>query len=248
MADGKKDAKKTDDAKEAAPAGADDDAKKKKKKLFMLIGVAVLLIVVSIGGTIGAMKLLSPGSDSGEEHSSDSEDSDDEGSDQEDSDEDHSGAESGDEHGEGKKSKKHKESHDAAKSNLPATYLLLQPNFTVNYDVDGKQRYLQTEISLMYREESVLKVLELHMPAVRNGIVLSLSRQQFPNLQTSEGRENLRVELLATIQEILAKEQSVSDDKEGDKSEEKPKSKKKSKVKKSLPSVEQVLFTQFVMQ
>jgi flagellar protein FliL len=246
MADGKKDAKKTDDAKDAASAAGNDEAKNKKKKLFMLIGLAVLLVAVSIGGTIGAMKLLSP-SDSGEEHSSDSEDeeenSDEEDSHEEGSDEDHSDEDSGEE----KKSKKHGKSKDSAKPTLPASYFLLQPNFTVNYDVDGKQRYLQTEITLMYRDESVLKVIEMHMPAVRNGIVLSLSSQQFPDLQTSEGRENLRVELLKTVQDILLKEQSLTEEKDGEK-EEKPKSKKKSKNVKALPSVEQVLFTQFVLQ
>jgi flagellar protein FliL len=241
MADGKKDAKKNDEA--AAPAAADDDVKKKKKKLIMLIGLAVLLVVVSIGGTVGAMKLLSGKSDSGEEHSSDSEDADSEDADSENSD-----SEDGAEHGK----KKHEKSHDSAEVALPATYFLLQPNFTVNYDVDGKQRYLQTEITLMYRQEAVLKTLELHMPAVRNGIVLSLSSQQFSDLQTAEGRENLRVTLLKTVQDILMKEQALIDEKESEKESEKeegkPKIKSKSKNKKTLPSVEQVLFTQFVMQ
>jgi flagellar protein FliL len=241
MADGKKDAKKNDDANSAAPVAADDDAKKKKKKLILLIGLAVLLVAVSIGGTVGAMKLLSPKSDSGEEHSSDSEDADSEGADSEGSDDD----ENPDEHDNGH-AKKGSDKHDASAAVvLPATYFLLQPNFTVNYDVDGKQRFLQAEITLMYRDESVLKTLELHMPAVRNGIVLLLSSQHFPDLQTTEGRENLRAETLKAVQEILLKEQAPSEDK---KDSEKSKSKSKSKNKKALPSVEQVLFTQFVMQ
>ncbi len=120
----------------------------------------------------------------------------------------------------------------------PAIYFPLK-TFTVNYDVNGRQRFLQAELTLMYRDEAVLKTLELHMPAVRNSLVMLLSRQVFDELQTAEGKEKLRTEALAEIQSIIANETAAA----AAKSEEKD-----AKEKPSSANVEQVLFTQFVMQ
>lgn len=124
----------------------------------------------------------------------------------------------------------------------PAIYYPLKPNFTVNFDVNGRQRFLQTEITLMYRDATVVKILELHMPAVRNGLVMLLSSQSFDELQTAEGKEKLRAAALQTVQDIISKETASAE-----KSKESG-DKDKSAEKKSSPNIEQVLFTQFVMQ
>lgn len=125
----------------------------------------------------------------------------------------------------------------------PAIYFPLK-TFTVNYDVNGRQRFLQAELTLMYRDEAVLKTLELHMPALRNSLVMLLSRQVFDELQTLEGKEKLRTEALTEIQNIIAKEAAAAAEK-SDHEEEKD---KKGKAKLPEPNVEQVLFTQFVVQ
>jgi len=126
--------------------------------------------------------------------------------------------------------------HEVAK---PALYFPLK-TFTVNYDVNGRQRFLQAELTLLYRDEAVLKTLELHMPAVRNSLVMLLSRQVFDELQTSEGKEKLREAALTEIQAIIAKETAAGT--------EKTNGKNKAKSKDSEINIEQVLFTQFVMQ
>lgn len=136
------------------------------------------------------------------------------------------------------------ESSEAAKVVAPAIYYPLKPNFTVNYDVNGRQRFLQTEITLMYRDAEILKNLELHMPAVRNGLVMLLSSQVFDELQTAEGKEKLRAAALKTVQDILTKEEVAS----AEKAKESDDKEDKDKDKKTPPNVEQVLFTQFVMQ
>jgi len=139
------------------------------------------------------------------------------------------------------------ESSEAATvKEAPAIYYPLKPNFTVNYDVNGRQRFLQAELTLMYRDETVLKTLELHMPEVRNGLVMLLSNQVFDELQTTEGKEKLRAAALQSIQEIIAKETAAAAEKTKEKDDDKDK--KKAKDKKPIPNIEQVLFTQFVMQ
>ncbi|MET0355315.1 MAG: flagellar basal body-associated FliL family protein [Cellvibrio sp.] len=221
MAAGKKD-EKADKEKDQAPAddAAVAEAKKKKKKLFMFIGLAILLVLISVGATFFIVsKMMAKNSDSEEEA----------------------------------------ESSEAVEEVVaaPAIYYPLKPNFTVNYDVNGRQRFLQAELTLMYRDPAVLKTLELHMPAVRNGLVMLLSSQVFDELQTVEGKEKLRASALTTIQELINKEAAAAAEKskekdgESEDEEEEKKGKSKSKDKKAKPpepNIEQVLFTQFVMQ
>lgn len=207
MAAGKKDDK---DDKAAQPDAAADEAKKKKKKLFMFIGLAVLLVLISVGATFFIVSKMMASKHSGDEGAAES-------------------------------------SEAAEEVAAPAIYYPLKPNFTVNFDVNGRQRFLQTELTLMYRNPDVLKTLELHMPAVRNGLVMLLSSQVFDDLQTAEGKEKLRAAALQTVQDIIAKEEAASAEKSKEKDKEKE-DKEKSKEKKAPANIEQVLFTQFVMQ
>ncbi len=177
----------------AGNADADPNAKSKKKKLFLMIGVAVALVAISVGGTIAALKILSPAAPTADE-----------------------------------------EEH-AAPTLAPAIYYEMTPNFTINFNVNGRQRYLQAAITLMYREPLLEPLLELHMPAIRNGLVMLLSAKNFDELQTNEGKEVLRTEALEIIQGQLKKEQEALA--ASGKSEEVP-----------TANVEQVLFTNFVMQ
>jgi len=205
MAAGKKEEKV-----EKGDAKVDDaaaEAKKKKKKLFMFIGLAVLLVVISVGATFFIVSKMMGSKHAGDEASAES-------------------------------------SEPAEAAATPAIYYPMKPNFTVNFDVNGRQRFLQVELTLMYRDPAVVATLELHMPAVRNSLVMLLSSQVFDELQTAEGKEKLRAAALQSVQDIIAKEESAS----AEKSKEKDDEKAKENSKKPQPNIEQVLFTQFVMQ
>lgn len=166
-----------------------------KKKLFLMIGVAIALIVVSIGGTVAALKFLSPASPENEGAAAES----------------------------------------AHATLAPAIYFEMKPNFTINFNVNGRQRYLQAAITLMYRDPLLDELLTLHMPAIRNGLVMLLSGKNFDELQTTEGKEALRAEALEIVRDQLKKEQEAL---------------AAAGVSENVSSanVEQVLFTNFVMQ
>lgn len=119
------------------------------------------------------------------------------------------------------------ESVDAADPALeakkPAIYYSLQPVFVVNFEAQRRQRFLQIEVNLLLREQNVIPALELHMPAIRNGLVMLFSAQVYEELRTAEGKEKLRQDALLSVQSVLQKEIGK-------------------------PGVEQVLFTNFVMQ
>lgn len=105
----------------------------------------------------------------------------------------------------------------------PAVYEELAPPFVVNFPGDGRTRYLQISMTLLARDDEQLKKLTLHMPTLRNQLVLLLSSQDFADLNTPLGVEMLKQRVTATVQQLAMREVGT-------------------------PVVEQVLFTGFVMQ
>ncbi len=105
----------------------------------------------------------------------------------------------------------------------PAIYYPIKPAIIVNFSVKGRQRYLQAELTLMTRDDDVVSAIELHLPMIRNSLVLLMGGQTYSEIQTAEGKELLRQQCLQKIQQLL--EQEIG-----------------------KPGIEQVLFTNFVMQ
>ena len=105
----------------------------------------------------------------------------------------------------------------------PAIYEVLMPAFVVNFNHKGRQRYMQVSIALMSRDQAALDALKVHMPLLRNRLVMLLSSQDFEALKTLVGKEMLRQQATASVQELAQKEIGKL-------------------------AIEQVLFTNFVLQ
>jgi flagellar protein FliL len=115
------------------------------------------------------------------------------------------------------------ESDAAALANEPSIYLALDPAFTIDFMVDGRQRYVQLNMTVMSKNESQVEALTLHMPLIRNSLVLLFSSQSFDELQTAEGKLALKTAALNAINGILEQETGQG-------------------------GIDAVLFTNFVMQ
>ncbi|MFT6913990.1 MAG: flagellar FliL protein [Motiliproteus sp.] len=99
-----------------------------------------------------------------------------------------------------------------------------KPSFIANLpEKSGRQRFLQIYAEAMTREQSIADALATHMPLVIHELSRLYSSQNFSELQTAAGKERLRQESGQTIQEILQREIQ-------------------------RPGVEEVFFTNFVMQ
>ena len=112
-----------------------------------------------------------------------------------------------------------------AASNLKpvAIYEPMAPAFVANFNQNGRQRYMQVSITLLARNQADLDALKVHMPVIRNNLVMLFSAQSFDTLATPVGQEMLRQKVTASVQEVAQKE-----------------------VGKVV--VEQLLFTNFVLQ
>lgn len=115
------------------------------------------------------------------------------------------------------------EAEPAAEPHAPAFYYDFKPPFIVNFQVKGRRRFVQVALSVLTRNETVVKALEQHMPLIRNNLLMTFSAQDFETLRTPEGKEALRQAVLEEIQKVLTEETGE-------------------------PGVEQVLYTNFVVQ
>ena len=105
----------------------------------------------------------------------------------------------------------------------PAIYYPINPDVIVTFDVKGRRRYLQADVTLMTRDNDVITALETHMPMIRNALTLIIGGQIYEEIQTAEGKELMRLACLEEIRTLMEAEIGK-------------------------PGVEQVLFTNLVMQ
>ncbi|MEM7079563.1 MAG: flagellar basal body-associated FliL family protein [Pseudomonadota bacterium] len=84
-----------------------------------------------------------------------------------------------------------------------AVYHKMRPAFIINYITGAKPRFLQAEFTLMARHEDTLEAVVLHMPLIRSEVVSYLTEQNFLELQTQEGKENIRGGIVDLVNRVL---------------------------------------------
>lgn len=105
----------------------------------------------------------------------------------------------------------------------PVQYLDLAPAFIVNFPHQGRQRFLQANISVMSRDPAAIAAVSQHMPVIRHNLINLLSAQMLLVFEDPTGVEVLRQLATQEVKQVLVREIG----REG---------------------IEEVLFTNFVMQ
>ncbi|HWU69360.1 MAG TPA: flagellar basal body-associated FliL family protein [Stenotrophobium sp.] len=119
--------------------------------------------------------------------------------------------------------------HHAGKVDKPAVvaarsiYLELSPAFVVNLADSDQTRYLQAEVQVMTHEDSAAEAVKLHMPRIRNDLLMLFSQQTVTGLSTLAGKQALEKAALASVQKVMTQETGK-------------------------PGVDALYFTSFVMQ
>jgi len=88
----------------------------------------------------------------------------------------------------------------------PAVFEPMAPAFVANFNQNGRQRYMQVSITMQGRNQADLDALKVHMPVIRNNLVMLFSGQDFATLATPVGQEMLRQKATASVQEVAQKE------------------------------------------
>ncbi|WP_460156059.1 flagellar basal body-associated protein FliL [Pseudomonas sp. S2_H10] len=88
----------------------------------------------------------------------------------------------------------------------PAIFEPMAPAFVANFNQNGRQRYMQVSITMLARNQADLEALKVHMPVIRNNLVMLFSGQDFATLASPVGQEMLRQKATASVQEVAQKE------------------------------------------
>nr|WP_296752628.1 flagellar basal body-associated FliL family protein [Thioalkalivibrio sp.] len=115
------------------------------------------------------------------------------------------------------------EDKPAAVAKLPHIYRALEPALLGNIDGPGRVRFVQVEVVMATRDPKVLVAVDEHTPVIRNDLIMLLSGKTYEQLNTAEGKERTRREMLDAIRSVL-------EDRTGN------------------PGIESIYFTSFVMQ
>lgn len=85
-------------------------------------------------------------------------------------------------------------------------YVQLEPNFTINYTDNNRLRYMTLAVSLAVGSNEAALDVNAHSDAIRHAIIMLVSAKTDDTFKTHEGREQLRQEILETVQALLERE------------------------------------------
>lgn len=177
-------------------SGEEEEAPKSSKKMMIIIiaGVVLLLIVGIAGGMFfGGFFDEEPASTSTESSQNEEGESD------------------------------SNDTEEAPQEVADISYWPLEPAFVLNFEGKSKARFMQIGLEVATSNEKSYAAVKKHLPVIRNEIVLLLSGQKYEEMVTPEGKEQLRAELIETVNNILMQH-------------------------KAKKGIENIYFTSFVMQ
>lgn len=188
---------------------AEEEVQEEKKKGGKGLIIALILVIVLLLVGIGALAFLMLTGGEKDKGDGDSEDV-------------HASAEHGDEHG-SEHGDEHGDEHggdDHGKSYSPK-YKQFEPplpdtppgyftmdKFVVNFNGDGKAKFLAVDLKFMsYYPQVVGETGEMeHLkPILKNDIERVLRKQHFSELDTADGPDKLRAEILSVTRKVLEK-------------------------------------------
>ncbi len=137
---------------------------------------------------------------------------------------------------------KPKKGKDAAPVFLP-----LDP-FTVNLADKNAERYAQIGVTLQVDTAEMAEKLKAYMPAIRNNVLMVLAHKTSDELLERSGKEKLAREIMREAVRPLGIELPDEESDEAVDEDESTPKKKKKKKKEVYNPVEQVLFSNFIIQ
>ncbi len=106
---------------------------------------------------------------------------------------------------------------------VQSIYYKLEKPFIVNLLTSGRQRHMQIDVTIKGKNQKAMEIIHKHEPVIKNDLNQLFGSQEMKVLQTKEGLLKLNEDATKTVQAFLQKEIGS-------------------------PGIDQVLFTNFVMQ
>ncbi|RYZ84480.1 MAG: flagellar basal body-associated protein FliL [Moraxellaceae bacterium] len=84
-------------------------------------------------------------------------------------------------------------------------YIAIKPPLVVNYGGPGRVKYIKAELSLRTEDAHSAQEVSHHMPLIRDTLIMLISSVTDEQMASADGKEKMRVEALAKINEALEK-------------------------------------------
>lgn len=84
-------------------------------------------------------------------------------------------------------------------------YIAIKPHLVVNYGGPGRVKYIKAELSLRTEDAHSAQEVSHHMPLIRDTLIMLISSVTDEQMASADGKEKMRVEALAKINEALEK-------------------------------------------
>ena len=84
-----------------------------------------------------------------------------------------------------------------------AIYEDIHPAFTVNFNDDSKKKFMQVYMVAKFYDMESRDSFKMHMPVVRNNLLMLMSGKNSDELSTVESKEMLRKNALKTAQSVM---------------------------------------------
>ncbi len=84
-----------------------------------------------------------------------------------------------------------------------AIYEDMHPAFTVNFNDDSKKKFMQVYMVAKFYDMESRDQFKMHMPVVRNNLLMLMSGKNSDELASKEAKEMLRKEALSTAQSVM---------------------------------------------
>ncbi len=89
------------------------------------------------------------------------------------------------------------------KISIRRSTMVSNPDFVIAFQNPKSVRFVKASIEVMVRDDEVIDALKLHMPVIRDGIIMLFSTQTEDDLVTAEGKEKFRALILQEIRDNL---------------------------------------------
>ncbi len=84
-----------------------------------------------------------------------------------------------------------------------AIYEDIHPAFTVNFNDGSKKKFMQVYMVAKFYDMQARDQFKMHLPVVRNNLLMLMSGKDSDELATVESKEMLRKDALMTVQSVM---------------------------------------------
>lgn len=87
-----------------------------------------------------------------------------------------------------------------------SVYYAIDPPLVVNFEDGSVVRFLQITMEVMAHDQKVIESVTKNIPLIRNNLLLLMSNRNYQSMMSREGKESLRKEALAEVNNVQKKQ------------------------------------------